>query len=136
MAAKSSRLDGAAVRLVTITRRADFLRAARARRRSTASLLLEFAQTPADRLKPDTVRFGVTASRKIGGAVERNRAKRRLREAARSVLPLSAEPGNDYVLVARQETLTRSFDALLADLADALKAAHARQRQKPSGESV
>jgi ribonuclease P protein component len=97
-------------------------------------LTLETAPTPEGIRKPDTIRFGVTASRKVGGAVERNRAKRRLREAARAVLPLSALPGNDYVLVARRETLAKPFDVLLADLARALKAAQARQRQQASGD--
>lgn len=122
-------------KLTTIKARADFLRAARGVRRSQTSLTLEVAPTPQAGQKPDTVRYGVTASRKVGGAVERNRAKRRLREAARAVLPLSAIAGNDYVLVARRETLVRPFDGLLADLARALDAAHARQR-KASGETA
>lgn len=110
------------------------MRAARGTRRSQPSVTLETAPTPEASLKPDTIRFGVTASRKVGGAVERNRAKRRLREAARAVLPLSALTGNDYVLVARRETLAKPFDVLLADLARALKAAQARLRQQESGE--
>jgi ribonuclease P protein component len=56
--------------------------------------------------------------------VERNRAKRRLRAAAREVLALSGLPGNDYVLVARPGTLTRPFESLREDLAAALAAAH------------
>jgi len=132
MVARSCRPDP--LRLNTIKARADFLHAARGVRRSQPSLTLEVAPTPEAGRLPDTVRYGVTASRKVGGAVQRNRAKRRLREAARKVLPLSALPGNDYVLVARQETLKRPFDALLADLARALEAAHARQRQQESGD--
>lgn len=124
-----------ALKLAIVTNRADFVRLARGVRRSQPSLTLEVAPTPEARRKPDTVRYGVTASRKVGGAVERNRAKRRLREAARTVLPLSAVGGNDYVLVARRETLVRPFDGLLADLARALSAAHARQR-KASGETA
>jgi ribonuclease P protein component len=124
-----------ALRLATIRNRADFLHAAKGVRRSQSSLTLELAPTPEPGRKPDTVRYGVTASRKVGGAVKRNRAKRRLREAARAVLPLSAIAGNDYVLVARRETLVRPFDGLLADLARALDAAHARQR-KASGETA
>ena len=80
------------------------------------------------------VRVGFTASRKVGGAVERNRAKRRLRAAAEAVLPLYGLPGNDYVLVARRETLTRPFDGLLGDLKSALAAAHARLGQSPPGD--
>ena len=106
--------------------RSDFLRAAKGVRRVMPAVTLEICATPESAAKPDGIRVGFTASRKIGGAVERNRAKRRLRAAAAAVLPLSGLPGNDYVLVARRETLTRPFDDLLADLAGALKAAHAR----------
>jgi len=67
------------------------------------------------------VRVGFTASRKVGSAVARNRARRRLREAARQVLPAQARPGYDLVLVARRETLTRTFAALVADLEVALR---------------
>jgi ribonuclease P protein component len=89
-----------------------------------ASLTLEVCPTPDALAKPAVLRLGVTASRKVGGAVERNRAKRRLRAAARAVLPLSGVTGNDYVLVARRDTLTKAFDGLVADLARAVRAVH------------
>ncbi len=66
-------------------------------------------------------RVGFTASRRVGGAVARNRAKRRLRAAAAAVLPHRAKVGRDYVLIARGATLTRSFDDLVGDLDRALK---------------
>ncbi|HEY5338408.1 MAG TPA: ribonuclease P protein component [Rhizomicrobium sp.] len=112
--------------------RADFLRAACGIRRSTAGLTLELCPTPS----PDaaSLRVGFTASRKVGNAVARNRAKRRLRAAAAALLPLHGKGGHDYVLVARVATITRPFDNLLADLAGALKAAHARLDQADAGE--
>lgn len=67
------------------------------------------------------LRVGFTASRRVGGAVERNRARRRLRAAVRAVMPLHAEPGHDYVLIARKGTLHRDFAALTGDLEKALK---------------
>jgi ribonuclease P protein component len=92
-------------------------------RRVTASLTLEAAPTPLDFAKPAVVRVGFTATKKsIGGAVARNRAKRRLRAAAHAQLPLYGVAGNDYVLVARAGTLTSPFADLLADLGTALNA--------------
>ena len=65
-------------------------------------------------------RLGLTASRKIGGAVQRNRARRRLRAAAEAAIPLAGATGLDYVLVARAAALTRPFPLLVEDLARAL----------------
>jgi ribonuclease P protein component len=64
--------------------------------------------------------LGFTASKKVGGAVARNRAKRRLREAARRLLPELGLAGVDYVLVARQQTPSAAWPALLDDLGNAL----------------
>ncbi len=73
---------------------------------------------------PKTVRLGFTASKKIGNAVARNRAKRRLRAAAHALLPLSGRAGHDYVLVARAGILARDFAALKNDIAEAARTAH------------
>jgi ribonuclease P protein component len=104
--------------------RADFLRAQRGVRKIVSGLVLEVCPTPEDLAQAGRLRVGFTASRKIGGAVERNRAKRRLRAAAAAVLPLSGHDRTDYVLIARPATLNRSFGGLLEDLAAALAAAH------------
>ena len=109
-----------------LKKRADFLRAQKGIRRRAAGLTLEICATPEPVARDGCFRLGFTASRKVGGAVERNRAKRRLREAARAVLPLSAHERTDYVLIARKATLDRPFGALLKDLASALAAAHLR----------
>lgn len=67
------------------------------------------------------IRFGFTASRRVGGAVVRNRARRRLKSLARDVLLPLARPGWDYVLIARAETATRPWAMLTRELADAAR---------------
>jgi ribonuclease P protein component len=119
-----------------IKTRADFLHAQRGVRRSSAGLTLEICQTPEKSAKPGHFRVGFTASRKVGGAVERNRAKRRLRAVAQAVLPEAARECTDYVLIARPATIERPFEALLKDLAQTLAAAHVRfASQGGTGES-
>lgn len=112
-----------AVRPETLQIRADFLKAASARRQAAGSFLLQ-ARDRNDGVA--TTRVGFTASKKIGNAVMRNRAKRRLRAIAREILPGLAKAGWDYVLVARPvETVTRSHAGLLEDLRGALVRIHA-----------
>jgi ribonuclease P protein component len=78
----------------------------------------------------NTIGVGFTASKKVGGAVARNRAKRRLRALAAEILPVEGRPGRDYVLIARPATVTRAFDDLRADLREAL--ARTRRPRKPT----
>ena len=111
-----------AVSLCVLTKRADYLKAASARRQGTGGFLLQ-ARDRAD--GSDQSRVGFTASKKIGNAVLRNRAKRRLRALAREVLAPHARPGWDYVLVARPEaTVSRSYSDLSTDLLQALASVH------------
>lgn len=99
-----------------LTKRAQFLRVRAGVRAGRPNLVLE-----ALRRGPDgPIGVGFTASKKVGGAVQRNRAKRRLREAARQLLPELGAAGVDYVLVARQSTPEADWAALLDDLRNAL----------------
>jgi len=120
--------------LERLKKRADFLRAARGVRRVEGAVTLETCKTPDGAAPADALRVGFTASRKVGNAVARNRAKRRLRAAASQLLPLLGREGHDYVLVARASTGTRVFEALLADVTAALGAAH-RGLDRKAGEA-
>ena len=107
-----------------LKRRAEFLRVASGGRKSvTPGLILQVAPQPDTAVSPEgsSVRVGFTASRKVGIAVERNRARRRLRAAVHQVMALHAAPGRDYVLIARAGTAGRPFAALLGDLEAALR---------------
>lgn len=75
--------------------------------------------------------MGFTTSRKIGKAVARNRARRRLRAAADRVIPAHAEGGYDYVVIGRGGTLNRPFGALVQDLETALRRVGAYRKGKP-----
>jgi ribonuclease P protein component len=79
------------------------------------------------------VRAGFTATKKIGNAVVRNRAKRRLREAARLLLPLHGRAGSDYVFIARARTVSRPWPALLDDMESALISLARRKGGPTSG---
>lgn len=112
---------GGSVPLVVLSKRGEFLAAARARRQGTKSMMVQGR----NRNDEAGLRVGFTCSKKVGNAVARNRAKRRLREAARFVLPTHGRPGWDYVLIGRaNETASRSFEDLKRDLIYAVKKIH------------
>jgi ribonuclease P protein component len=69
-------------------------------------------------------RFGFTATKSLGGAVMRNRARRRLKEAVRLAGPAATVEGYDYVLIARSGTVQRPFTELIKDLERALAKVH------------
>jgi ribonuclease P protein component len=67
-----------------------------------------------------TMRIGITVSRKVGGAVVRNRMKRRFRSLARAILPEHGIAGADHVLIGRLGGIERPFADLAAELRRAL----------------
>ena len=104
-----------------IAKRADFLACAKAMRAPMPGFLLQAR----DRADGGPLRVGFTCSKKLGNAVARNRAKRRLREIARMVLPQAGRAGWDYVLVGRPEaSATRDFAQMRDDLARAVAKVH------------
>lgn len=111
--------------------RADFLAAARGVKAVTPSMIV---QARARRDGSAACRVGFTCSRKVGGAVTRNRAKRRLRAAARASLAQLGRPGWDYVLIGRAgATVARPFAMLEADLRQAIALCH--RRGDPQGQA-
>ena len=107
--------------LPTLKKRRDFLRAARSGVKSvTEGVILQVRPNTEAETGAGGIRVGFTVSRKVGNAVARNRARRRLRAAAERVLGERAERGRDYVLIGRRRTVTRPFADLLGDLEKAL----------------
>ena len=113
------------VPLQRLKKRAQFVAVAReGRKAAQPGLVLQARGHAATVGKADAGPFigiGFTASRKVGKAVDRNRARRRLRSLAASTLPRHAKPGYDLVLIARQATVTRPYADLQTDLMRALR---------------
>lgn len=124
--------------LARLKKRADFLRVAAQRKKwATPGLVLQAAPVPSGAANAhseagadsagfpccgaEVIRVGFTTSKKVGNAVARNRARRRLRAAVDEVFPDLARSGLDYVVIGRQETVDRPYSLLLQDLRTALK---------------
>jgi ribonuclease P protein component len=117
--------DAAGEPLARLTRRAEFQRVSRGRRVSGESFTLQ-SRRREEAEAVSGARIGLTVTRRVGGAVERNRVRRRLKEALRAAAPLETEGDHDYVLVARREALGRRFAALVEDVRTAFRAARRR----------
>ncbi len=131
-AGKAPVSERAGLRIIPMKRRQDFLAASRGRRAVRPSVLVQARQREQEPCAP--VRVGYTASRKVGGAVVRNRAKRRLRVAAAQALPRWGRSGWDYVLIARPgATAILPFAQLVRNLTDAIREVHSRTRRQRKG---
>ena len=109
---------GQAQRLITIRKRSDFLAANKGKRASTPGFVLLVH----DREDNDpAIRVGFTVTKKIGGAVVRNRMKRRFRALARELLAAKGIAGADHVMIGRARGIERDFQALRGDLEGALE---------------
>jgi len=97
-------------------RRAEFQRVSRGRRAQAASFTLQAQSRDLAQAGASQTRVGFTVTKKVGGAVERNRIRRRLKEALRQAGAVAAAAGHDYVLMARREALMRPFPDLIADI--------------------
>jgi ribonuclease P protein component len=105
------------VTIERLTKRSEFLACAKAPSCAKGAVVVQARPRGDDDAR---IRLGFTATKRIGGAVERNRAKRRMREAARLLVPQFGRPGCDYVFIARGGATTRPWDRLLDDVKSAL----------------
>ena len=110
-------------RLATLKCRKDFQSVRKGRRFATAAFVLEGRQRTAQGVA-EQARFGFTVARAVGGAVERNRIRRRLKAAVKSVQMSHARHDFDYVVVARRPALEATFAALVGELARGLDRLH------------
>jgi ribonuclease P protein component len=123
-AGDTANLTPARAPLITLKKRAEFARVRGGQRWSGRSFLIEGKQR-IETTPEIQSRVGFTITKKIGGAVERNRMRRRLKAAMQDVLTDHGRPGFDYVVVARRPALTQSYAALVADCRTALMKLHA-----------
>lgn len=111
-----------------MSRRADFLAANRGRRAPMPGFVLLVRERGDG---DPAMRYGITVTKKIGGAVIRNRMKRRFRVMARELLPVHGVAGADHVLIGRSEGIERDFGLLRGELEKALK----KVMSRPLGEA-
>jgi ribonuclease P protein component len=115
-----------------LKQRREFLTVAgQGRKWATPGLVLQALHRPEAQ---QGLRYGLTASRKVGGAVVRNRARRRLRALAERLLPAAGRLDTDYVLIARAATVARPAEALEQDLRTALERVARPRRRDPGQE--
>ena len=117
--------------LHTLRNRREFLAVAKGNKQVRQGLVLQaISRKPDTRINATAIRFGLTATKKIGNAVIRNRTRRRLRALAREILSAHGQPGYDYVLIGRAATKHQTWEGLRTDMCSALKKVHKAKPKK------
>ena len=117
--------------LHTLRGRREFLAVAKGDKQVRRGLVLQArCRKPDTKINAAAIRFGLTATKKIGNAVIRNRTRRRLRVLAHEILSARGQPGYDYVLIGRAATKHRTWEGLRTDLRSALKKVHKAEPKK------
>ena len=115
----------------TLRGRRDFLAVAKGDKQVQRGLVLQArSRKPDTRINATAIRFGLTATKKIGNAVIRNRTRRRLRALAHEILSAHGQPGYDYVLIGRAATKHQTWEGLRTDMCSALKKVHKAKPKK------
>lgn len=114
---------------LTIKKRTDFLRVAKGVKVVTTSVVLQAALSLCE--YKTSPKFGYTATKKIGKAHIRNKAKRRIRAVISQVLADTSKPNVEYVIIARHNTPTYNFEDLKDDITHAIKKANKLLGDKP-----
>lgn len=126
-------MTGSVPALSSLRVRRDYLAAAKAKeadKQVRRGLVLQARVRSENETAATPIRFGLTASKKTGNAVTRNRIRRRLRALALALLPQYGQTGYDYVMIGRVHTPGRSWKALQSDLRSALKAIHSEKSEE------
>lgn len=116
--------------IVRLTKRADYLRVQAGRSWGTGCCVLKAAAQERGEGDTGPPRFGFTVTKRLGSAVKRNRARRRLKEAVKRVAPGHAKAGFDYVLIGRRGALEQDFGDILEDLRTAFRCVHDKDRRR------
>ena len=123
--------------LHTLRNRREFLAVAKGNKQVRQGLVLQaISRKPDTSINATAIRFGLTATKKIGNAVIRNRTRRRLRALAHEILSAHGQPGYDYVLIGRAATKHRTWEGLRTDLRSALKNLHKAEPKKAESEEA
>jgi len=126
-------MSDAAAQLGRLKRRREFLAVAKGRKAGSTGLGLQARRrAPGEAESGDLLRLGFTCSKKVGNAVKRNRARRRLKAVAAEIAPKFGRPGCDYVLIGRRATIDYPFDRLKADMEAAFRSVDSRLRGGPN----